>query len=539
MSHDDPVAFLNLREEPAARGGNRRKWWLAAILFLVVFSVGGVGLAFLQHSLESAIWVAGGGVGLGMVLCIVCATVSVTTKEAGRFWAALVAVPCLFLLAWAGVLFGENRIEAWKQERVAHERQALVRELEADPQRGLRERWFASTDPMKTQVFSSSLQDPGVRYNGEQLQQIYVAVPALRAQVLWNPACPAEVLTACLPDAFAEATKYSYPKLQAILQHRNTPVPLLAAIIQNPRTPARAVEQAMSELEARIPRKPLAIGSDGLPLQVIGPAQYSFDDDSVVSSIRYARFHRYEAAAAGKYIGLKIQSLPFRSLPDGSHAPAPRETMLSVPGMVRLMQQEDYRNVYFLPESFSFEGSDVTKLTCLATGFAVAHNKELAREKGEQELEDSLPTPRPTALPTPPATVSAPPARAGAPKALHPPFPNPAYDRFAQLRKHEVAAEGRFIGLLTLTPSFKILPDGRRVNVFSSVIRIIPGTTLAPEKVDDRTVYFMPVFFNAETPATAQQLELVKAFASEHNQWVLRQSDTNDGSGPGKRKFVY
>ena len=213
--------------------------------------------------------------------------------------------------------------------------------------------------------------------------------------------------------------------------------------------------------------------------------------------------------------------------------------MLSVPGMVRLMQQEDYRNVYFLPESFSFEGSDVTKLTCLATGFAVAHNKELAREKGEQELEDSLPTPRPTALPTPPATVSAPPARAGAPKALHPPFPNPAYDRFAQLRKHEVAAEGRFIGLLTLTPSFKILPDGRRVNVFSSVIRIIPGTTLAPEKVDDRTVYFMPVFFNAETPATAQQLELVKAFASEHNQWVLRQSDTNDGSGPGKRKFVY
>jgi len=255
----------------------------------------------MQRSLESAIWVAGAGLGLGMVLCIACATISFTTKEAGRFWAAFVAVPCLFLLAWAGVLFGENRIEAWKQERVVRERQALVRDLEADPQRGLRERWFASADPMKAQVFSSSLQDPGVHYNGAQLQQICDAVPTLRPQVLWQRTCTAEILTASLPAALAEATPYSFPMLQAILQHRNTPVSLLVAIIQDAKTPARALGSAMDELERRIPRKPLPTGPDGSPLLVLGPAQFSFDEDSTPSSIRFARFQRYESAAAGKY----------------------------------------------------------------------------------------------------------------------------------------------------------------------------------------------------------------------------------------------
>jgi hypothetical protein len=395
---------------------------------------------------------------------------------------------------------------------------------------------------MKAQVFSSSLQDPGVRYDGAQLQQICDAVPTLRPQVLWQRTCTAEILTASLPAALAEATPYSFPMLQAILQHRNTPVSLLVAIIQDAKTPARALGSAMDELERRIPRKPLPTGPDGSPLLVLGPAQFSFDEDSTPSSIRFARFQRYESAAAGKYVGMKLQSLPFRSLPDGSHVPAPRETMLSVPGMVRLMQQEDYRNVYFLPENFSFEGGDAMKLACLATGFAVAHNKELAKEKGELELETPLAPSRPEPSPAQPPKVSAPPARAAAPKALHPPFPNPAYDRFAKLRKHEVAAAGRYIGLLTLSPSFKILPDGRRINVFSSVIRVIPGTTLAPEKADDRSVYFMPGFYNVETPATVQQLELVKAFATEHNQWVLRQSDeksANDDSGAGKRKVIY
>lgn len=515
MSPDDPVAFLNLREEPAARGGNRRKWWLAAILFLVVFSVGGVGLAFLQHSLESAIWVAGGGVGLGMVLCIVCATVSFTTKEAGRFWAVLVAVPCLFLLAWAGVLFGENRIEAWKQERIARERQALVRELEADPQRGLRERWFASADSMKAQVFASSLQDPGVRYNGAQLQQICDAVPALRAQVLWNPACPAEVLTTCLPDALAEATKYSYPKLQAILRHRNTPVPLLAAIIQSPKTPTYALEQAMNELESRIPRKPQPWEADK-SLVVVRIAQYSFDDDSVPSSIRYARFQRYESAAKDKYIGLKQLSLPYELGRDGRRVAVPQKTMILVAGIPQLAGKQEFQDAYVLPEEFCFDGDRATKLAMLAMGFAAEHNKALHKQRGEPEL------PMPVAVLAPPrdsnlASHSAP---AVPPRASTQPPPRP--DPYARFRAAEPSYKGVILVVLFRGHGEYAGLDGKKFIANNTVVTRMPGVPKEQQLANSKEVFGLGVYDPADEESR-KLMELAEGFAREHNIQVLKE----------------
>jgi hypothetical protein len=99
---------------------------------------------------------------------------------------------------------------------------------------------------------------------------------------------------------------------------------------------------------------------------------------------RFALFRKYEAAAVGMYVGMKIQSLPLQSLPDGRQVVAPRQTILSVPGMNHLMAMKDYRNVYFLPEFFSFEDAARSKITDLAIEFAVEHNEKLLKQRGRE-----------------------------------------------------------------------------------------------------------------------------------------------------------
>jgi hypothetical protein len=369
-----------------------------------------------------------------------------------------------------------------------------------------------------------------VHYNGAQLQQVCDAVPALRAQVLWNPACTAELLTACLPDALAEATKYSSPKLQAILRHPNATVPLLVAIIQNPKTPTYALEQAMDVLESRIPHKPQPWEADN-SLLVFRIAQYSFDDDSVPSSIRYARFQRYESAAKDKYIGVKQLSLPYETGRDGRRVPVPQTTMILVAGIPQLAGKQEYRDAYILPEEFCFDGDRATKLAMLAMGFAAVHNKALHQQRGEPEL------PIPVAVPAPPrdSNLAPHPAPAAPPRASTPSPPRP--DPYARFRAAEPTYKGVILVVLFRGHGEFTGLDGKKFIANNTVVTRMPGVPKEQKLANSKEVFGLGVYDPADEESR-KLMELAEGFAREHNIQVLKER-AEKAKQPPQRSRIY
>jgi hypothetical protein len=250
---DDPLSVLNLKDEPELPTRGRGVWWIVS-LFSLGSCIGAGFLVALSQPHRESDWLGMSlivpiffGIGLGALLCVAFATVSLVRKERGSLWALLAALPCGALLMWALLGLADTSIKE-AEYKAAHLRlEQYTAQLRKDPEVGLREKWYESKDNEKFCAYRDSFSDSQVPYSTELLQRIYDGVPKSENYVFMHPGCSSEFLAA----HFQEACDHNWLMLQHIVSNPNTPIELVDSVARSKQLHFSAVRAAQEALKRR------------------------------------------------------------------------------------------------------------------------------------------------------------------------------------------------------------------------------------------------------------------------------------------------